>query len=73
VDQARPELLVQNPLQITNYEQNIVINFHPDFAASNHRATSCKDRQIGAYSIGLTMPRTQLSKPEEEDPTNDES
>ncbi len=69
----RPELPVQNPLQITNYQQNIVVNFQPDFVASNHTVTSCKDRQIGAYSIGLTMPRTQLSKPEEEDSTNDES
>jgi hypothetical protein len=33
----------------------IYANYHQDFAAAN-TATSSKDRWIGAYSIGLTIP-----------------
>jgi hypothetical protein len=35
-------------------QQNIVVNFHQDFIASKHR-TSFRDRQIGAYSMGLNI------------------
>jgi hypothetical protein len=36
MDFARTELLVKNQLEITNNQQNLVVNFHPDFMASTH-------------------------------------
>jgi hypothetical protein len=52
---VRPELLVQNPLWITNksvkYKATTIKTPRPA-----RTATSSKDRWIGAYSIDLTIP-----------------
>jgi len=54
VDMMRSEVVVKNTSWIANNQQNIVINFHQDFAASKQNDFFTRIG-IGAHSIRLII------------------